>query len=219
MQPLAKRLEIVLFVALLAGASGCGRQERGAPADGRPGPAKMKQYDAPPPLTIDPGKRYSALVKTTKGEFGLELFASDSPKTVNNFVFLARDGFYDGVKFHRIIKDFMIQTGDPLGNGTGGPGYTIEDELPPKFRYEAGVVAMARTQAPNSAGSQFFICTGEDCGGLNEYPDYTVFGRVGEGMDVVKKIAATPVDLHPVMGEESVPREDVRILSITIAER
>lgn len=222
----AHRLTMIIFVALLIGTAGCSRQDRQSPPEGSssqatPAPQEMvmmKQYDSAPPMKIDQKKRYSALVKTSKGEFRIELLPAESPKTVNNFVFLARDGFYNGIKFHRIIRDFMVQTGDPLGDGTGGPGYTIEDELPPKHPYEAGTVAMARTRAPNSAGSQFFICTGKDCGGLNAYPDYTIFGRVSEGMDMVQGIAATPVG-PGAFGEMSEPKEDVRILSVTIEER
>ncbi len=176
-----------------------------------------KRWDAPPPMQIDPKKKYYAVVKTDKGEFTIELFAAESPKTVNNFVFLAREGFYEGVRFHRIIKTFMIQTGDPNGDGTGGPGYTFEDELPPQHPYEPGIVAMANA-GPNTNGSQFFICTGEECRNLDQMPNYTQFGRVTDGMDVVQKIADTPVQPSPY-GEMSSPVEDVRILSITIDER
>src|SRR5262245_38847802 len=106
-----------------------------------------QQWSQPPAMSIDPARRYSATLKTTKGDLTVELFASDAPQTVNNFVFLAREGFYDGVKFHRIIKDFMVQTGDPQGTGAGGPGYRFADE-PVTRDYEPGIVAMANA-GPN----------------------------------------------------------------------
>ncbi len=187
-----------------------------------PAPAQTssrKTYDAPPAMTIDASKRYFATLKTTKGDIGIELFASESPKTVNNFVFLAREGFYDGVTFHRIIRDYMIQTGDPNGDGTGGPGYEFEDELPVKHSYEPGIVAMANA-GPDTNGSQFFICSGTFCKGLDQMPNYTQFGRVVEGMDVVRAIAAVPVKAAPWDPTEmSVPTEAVRIETVTIEEK
>lgn len=163
-------------------------------------------------MTTDPSKRYVAIMETTKGTIKLELFASEAPKTVNNFVFLARDGFYDGVKFHRIVKDFMIQGGDPLGNGTGGPGYTFEDE-PVTRDYVPGIIAMANRGA-NTNGSQFFIMHGA-VPGLPK--DYTIFGEVTEGLNVVNEIAKTPVGMSRT-GEKSRPLEDVVIRRITIQE-
>ncbi len=168
-------------------------------------------------MQIDRDKKYEATVETTKGTFKIELFAKDAPKTVNNFVFLAREGFYDGVTFHRIMQDFMIQTGDPRGDGTGGPGYTFEDELPPIRSYEPGIVAMANA-GPNTNGSQFFICTGPSCQLLDQTPNYTQFGEVTEGMDVVQAIAAVPVTADD-RGELSRPTEEVRIVRVTIQER
>jgi cyclophilin family peptidyl-prolyl cis-trans isomerase len=135
---------------------------------------------------------------------------------VNNFVFLAREGFYDGVKFHRVIKTFMIQTGDPTGTGTGGPGYRFADELPPRHSYEPGIVAMANA-GPNTNGSQFFICSGPDARNLDRYPNYTQFGRVVEGMDVVTALASVPVG-PAFRGEMSRPLEEIRIESVTIEE-
>ncbi|WP_235919492.1 peptidylprolyl isomerase [Heliomicrobium undosum] len=180
-------------------------------------PMANKTYLAPPEMTIDPEKEYLATVNTTKGTFKIKLLAAEAPQTVNNFVFLARDNFYDGVRFHRIIKNFMIQTGDPKGNGTGGPGYRFADELPPSLPYAPGVVAMANA-GPNTNGSQFFICNGDSARGLNNYPNYTVFGQVTEGMDVVLKISDTPVEWG-AGGERSKPMEDVRIESISIEEK
>jgi cyclophilin family peptidyl-prolyl cis-trans isomerase len=172
------------------------------------------QYDKAPSMTIDKQKKYTAEVETNRGNFTIELFADKAPLTVNNFVFLANKGFYNGVKFHRIVKDFMIQTGDPLGNGTGGPGYKFADELPPAEKYAAGIVAMANS-GPNTNGSQFFICNGKDSESLNNNPNYTVFGKINEGMDVILKISDTPVEANQ-SGEYSQPMEDVLITRVTI---
>lgn len=171
----------------------------------------LKQYSAPPKMTIDTNKKYTATMHTTKGDIVLDLFTSEVPKTVNNFVFLARDGFYNGVKFHRIMKGFMIQSGDPKGDGTGGPGYRFADE-PVTRSYVAGTIAMANSGA-NTNGSQFFIMHKD----YKLAPNYTIFGIVTQGMDVVDKIADTPVRLF--RGEMSQPTEDVRVNSIDIKEQ
>lgn len=145
-----------------------------------------KQYDKPPAMSIDPAKKYRATLNTSPGEIVIELFADRAPRTVNNFVFLARDGFYDGVMFHRVIPDFMAQSGDPTGTGTGGPGYRFEDEFHPELRHDgAGVLSMANA-GPNTNGSQFFI-TFESTPHLNDR--HSVFGKVIDGLDVLKKIA------------------------------
>ncbi|MFC0214722.1 peptidylprolyl isomerase [Paenibacillus chartarius] len=179
-------------------------------------PAKKKSWDAPPEMQIDQNKTYEAELKTTKGDFTIQLFAKDAPKTVNNFVFLSKQGFYDGVIFHRIIKPFMIQTGDPEGTGRGGPGYKFEDEKT-SYQYEPGIVAMANA-GKNTNGSQFFICTGDSCKNLNAKPDYTIFGKVVKGMENVLKIAETPVKVGP-SGELSAPTEKVTINSVKITEK
>jgi peptidylprolyl isomerase/peptidyl-prolyl cis-trans isomerase B (cyclophilin B) len=153
---------------------------------------KPLSWTTPPPMTIDKTKKYYATLNTSLGAFKIQLFASETPVTVNNFVFLAQQGYYKGVIFHRIIKAFMIQTGDPTGTGMGGPGYKFNDELPVKHQYAPGIVAMANSGA-NTNGSQFFICTGTDAAGLNNMPNYTQFGQVIEGMDIVQKIASVPV--------------------------
>ena len=176
-----------------------------------------KQWSTPPEMTIDTTKRYHATLHTTKGDVKIELLASESPKTVNNFVFLAREGFYDGVKFHRVIKPFMIQTGDPTGTGSGGPGYRFEDELPTRHSYAPGIVAMANA-GPNTNGSQFFICSGAQASGLNNAPNYTQFGRVISGMDVVGALASVPVAAS-FRGEASTPTEEIRINSVTVDEQ
>lgn len=178
---------------------------------------EMKQYANPPEMQIDSTKKYAATIHTNKGDIKVELFADKAPKTVNNFVFLAKEGYYNNVKFHRVIKTFMIQTGDPLGNGFGGPGYSFEDELPPAKQYKPGILAMANA-GPNTNGSQFFICSGPDSTYLNTQPNYTVFGEVIEGMDTVDKIASVPVG-PSFGGENSSPKEAVFMESIEIEEQ
>ena len=174
----------------------------------------MKQWKSAPEMQIDPSKRYRATLHTNKGDITIELLVGDAPKTVNNFVFLAREGFYENVPFHRIIKDFMIQTGDPTGSGSGGPGYRFADERVNR-RYERGIVAMANA-GPNTNGSQFFICHGRNAESLP--PNYTIFGRVTEGLDVVDAIANVPTQSSG-RGERSTPTEDVRIESVEISEQ
>jgi peptidyl-prolyl cis-trans isomerase B (cyclophilin B) len=149
----------------------------------------------------------NATMQTNHGTIELELFDDDAPKTVENFVKLSREGFYDGVIFHRVIEDFMIQGGDPTGTGTGGPGYQFEDEFN-DHKIERGVLAMANA-GPNTNGSQFFIVTTGAAPWLDG--KHTVFGRVTSGMDVVDAIEK--VDTGP----NDRPREDVRIESVTVA--
>jgi peptidylprolyl isomerase len=175
-----------------------------------------KRWNAPPAMQIDPAKKYTATVETSLGSFKIELLAKESPKTVNNFVFLAKEGFYDWVIFHRIIKAFMVQTGDPTGTGSGGPGYRFADELPARHSYEAGMVAMANA-GPNTNGSQFFICTGDQSQGLDGAPNYTQFGRISGGMEIVYKIAGVQVTRSP-HGEFSKPIDPPVIKGIEITE-
>ena len=170
-----------------------------------------KSYDQPPAMTIDADKKYCATVETSKGTIVFDLFPAEAPITVNNFIFLSREGFYDGVVFHRIVKDFMIQGGDPQGTGRGGPGYKFEDE-PVTRDYIPGTLAMANA-GPNTNGSQFFIMHGEV-----ELPkQYTIFGLAAEGLDVVDAIAKTPVT-RSASGELSNPEEQVVIHKVTIEE-
>jgi peptidyl-prolyl cis-trans isomerase B (cyclophilin B) len=146
-----------------------------------------KTYSTPPPMTIDAKKHYTATLKTDRGDLVLELFAPDAPKTVNNFVFLAREGFYDNTVFHRVISDFMAQGGDPTGTGRGGPGYKFADE-PNNQKHTAGVISMANA-GPNTNGSQFFI-THSPQPHLNG--KHTVFGKLKDpkkGMEVLLKIS------------------------------
>jgi len=184
-------------------------------------PNAPKQWSKAPDMTIDTNKSYQAEVTTSKGAFTIDLFAKDAPKTVNNFVFLSKEGFYNNITFHRIIKSFMIQTGDPLGTGMGGPGYKFADELSSAHKYEPGIVAMANA-GPNTNGSQFFICSGDDCSSLNKIPNYTIFGKVEDaGMATIQQIASTPVQMNPNGGDSSpsMPKEKVTINSITIKEK
>ncbi len=145
----------------------------------------MKQYNKAPEMQIDSEKKYTATIKTNRGDIEVELFADKTPKTVNNFVFLARDGFYDGIKFHRVIPDFMVQTGDPEGTGRGGPGYKFADEFHPQLRHTGpGILSMANA-GPNTNGSQFFI-THVKTDWLDDR--HSVFGKVTKGQDVVDAI-------------------------------
>ena len=145
----------------------------------------MKQWNTPPEFTIDLKKKYSATLSTDKGDIVLELFAEKTPVTVNNFVFLAREGFYDGTIFHRVIPDFMAQGGDPTGTGRGGPGYRFADEFQPSLKHDKpGVLSMANA-GPGTNGSQFFI-THVPTPHLNN--KHSVFGQVVAGMDVLLSI-------------------------------
>jgi cyclophilin family peptidyl-prolyl cis-trans isomerase len=144
-----------------------------------------KKWNAPPKLEIDPKKSYIARIETDKGSMVIELFADKVPKTVNNFIFLARQGFYDEVIFHRVIPDFMAQGGDPTGIGTGGPGYRFEDEFHPSLRHDKpGMLSMANA-GPNTNGSQFFI-THVPTPWLDD--KHSVFGQITEGIDVLMAI-------------------------------
>ena len=173
--------------------------------------AKTMRWDKMPEMQIDLDKSYLAKFHTTKGDFTVKLFTDEAPVTVNNFVFLAREGFYEGISFHRIIESFMIQSGDPKGDSTGTPGYSIPDELSTEMKYEEGIVAMANASKPDSGGSQFFICTGPDAANLNREPNYTIFGRVESGMDVVQTISKTPL-------KNNLPTEKIIIKKIDIVE-
>ena len=186
-----------------------GRRPAGTIARGltsRKDPPVAKQYASPPDLTIDLDTTYTATIHTTAGDIDVALYATDAPQTVNNFVFLANDGFYDDVIFHRVIKGFMIQGGDPTGTGTGGPGYRFRDELGhSKSAYHRGTLAMANA-GPNTNGSQFFIMHA-DYGLPNQY---SIFGEVTSGMDIVDAIAEAPT------GPQDRPQDPVVITGIDI---
>ena len=167
-----------------------------------------KKYPSPPEMSIVPDGDYSATLHTSLGDISIDLLSDRAPIATNSFLFLADEGFYDGVIFHRIIPGFVIQGGDPTGRGTGGPGYQFEDELDGAGGYTRGTVAMANA-GPNTNGSQFFICHADT--GLP--PNYTIFGRVTEGMGVVDAIAALPTrgndrpENPPVIQSVTVERE------------
>ena len=167
-----------------------------------------KSYDARPELALDESKSYSATIEMEAGgEIVVDLFADAAPETVNSFIFLAREGYYDGVTFHRIIPGFVAQGGDPTGTGTGGPGYNVPDEVNDN-KHVQGALSMAKTAAPDSAGSQFYIT-------LDAVPHldggYTVFGQVREGMDVV--LAFPPRDPSPSAG----PGPAIKTISVSEA--
>ena len=222
---------VAIAIAALALAVACGGDDTSAPATEAtaapapaptsaptPAPAQTlqqteerpqvmsKQYNSYPDMVIDTDKKYTATMKTSKGTIVLELFADEAPRTVNSFVFLAREGFYDGVIFHRVISGFMIQGGDPTGTGMDGPGYRFDDE-PVSRQYLAGTLAMANA-GPNTNGSQFFIMHKD----FQLPPDYTIFGKATEGQDVVNAIATTPTN------RSDRPLEEVYIVSIAIEE-
>jgi cyclophilin family peptidyl-prolyl cis-trans isomerase len=159
-------------------------------------------------MCIDPSKRYTAEMVTSKGTLTIALDPIGAPATVNNFVFLARYHYYEGIVFHRIIPGFMLQGGDPTGSGRGGPGYRFDDELPAKGRYELGSLAMANA-GPNTNGSQFFVISGP--AGVGLPPQYSLFGKVVAGIDVVAAIEA-------VGTSSGSPKETVTIESVTITE-
>jgi cyclophilin family peptidyl-prolyl cis-trans isomerase len=170
---------------------------------------RTASFTSAPPMCIDPAKTYAADIKTNKGSITVALDTKQAPKTANNFVFLARHHFYDGLGFHRIVPGFVIQGGDPAGNGSGGPGYKFEDELPAPGQYKEGALAMANS-GPSTNGSQFFIVTGQTASTLP--PNYSLFGQVTTGLDVVKAIEAlgTP--------QGAAPSQPVTIESVTIKE-
>ncbi len=169
---------------------------------------KRQRFDAPPPMVIDPERRYTATMSTSKGDIVVELDPLAAPQTVNNFVFLARWHYFDGVTFHRVIPGFVIQGGDPEGTGAGGPGYRFEDELPKPGRYEIGSLAMANA-GPNTNGSQFFVISGPD--GVRLPPQYSLFGQLVSGRDVLAAIDG-------IGSQSGKPREKVVIESVTISE-
>lgn len=208
---------VLVFLAVFFVGSKPNPQEEGKNVMGeQTTPAPGKQWSTPPEMTIDVNKTYVATITTSKGVMKAELFAKEVPTTVNNFVFLAREKFYDGVIFHRIMKGFMVQTGDPQGTGMGGPGYKFADERVTRD-YVRGTLAMANA-GPNTNGSQFFIVD-------KDAPlpkDYTIFGLIvatdSESLKTLDAIADTPV-VAGQSGEKSSPTEKVTITSVTIEEK
>jgi cyclophilin family peptidyl-prolyl cis-trans isomerase len=176
------------------------------PADGSA--EKHQRFTKAFDMCIDPAKTYTADVETDAGTFTIAFDAAKAPKTVNNFVSLARYHYYDGIVFHRVIPDFVVQGGDPTGTGSGGPGYQFADELPKAGEYEVGSVAMANS-GPNTNGSQFFVVTGPQ--GTSLPPNYSLFGKVTAGMDVVKKIEADGT-------QSGTPKVTHKIVRVTVKE-
>ncbi|HWQ11862.1 MAG TPA: peptidylprolyl isomerase [Roseiflexaceae bacterium] len=170
--------------------------------------ARANKYSAPPPMMIDPSKSYTATITTPRGDIVIKLRPDLAPQTVNSFVFLAREGFYDGTTWHRVLPDFMAQGGDPTGTGAGGPGYNVPAEFTDKVLFDRpGIVAMARSSDPDSAGSQFFITTAP-APHLNQ--QYTVFGEVVEGQDIVNGIPLRDPATATAPGEQ--------IVKVTVSE-
>ena len=169
---------------------------------------QKKTYSAAPPMTIDPKKNYTATFTTPRGDFVVKLRPDLAPQTVNSFVFLAREGFFDGLTWHRVLPNFMAQGGDPTGTGTGGPGYNVPDEFTDKVKFDKpGILAMANTGQPNSGGSQFFVTTAPA-----DYLDgkYTIFGEVEKGQEIVDGIPLRDPEQNP-----TAPGEQIVKISIT----
>jgi len=194
------RIKVLLAIPVMMAVQAIGGCSAGEPS---PTP---KTYTTPPPMDIDVNKQYTATIETKKGDMVIELFATDAPKTVNNFVFLAREGFYNGTTFHRVIPDFMAQGGDPTGTGSGGPGYTFEDEFSQRI-HTAGALSMANRGA-NTNGSQFFITYAPQ-----PHLDgrHTVFGQVIQGIDVLDKLTPRDPSGNPSSAGDT-------IIRITISE-
>lgn len=177
-------------------------------------PKPKGAQDLPKPTRrLQPGRTYVATVETSCGSFQITLDARRAPETGGSFASLVEKGFYDGLTFHRIVPQFVVQGGDPAGDGTGGPGYTVVEKPPASLQYTRGVVAMAKTQndPAGASGSQFFVVTGEDA---QLPPEYALLGKVTSGMDTVDRIEA--VDANPTTGE---PAQPVVIEKITLRER
>jgi cyclophilin family peptidyl-prolyl cis-trans isomerase len=170
---------------------------------------QQRSFDGPMPMCIDPSAQYQVEIVTNHGTMNAFLYPQRAPKTVNNFVCLARYHYFDGLTFHRIIRDFVIQGGCPKGNGTGGPGYRFEDELPEPGKYEVGSLAMANA-GPDTNGSQFFVISGGQ--GMRLPPQYSLFGKLIDGLDVLDEIQKVPT------GAQDRPKDPVVIESVTVTE-
>jgi peptidyl-prolyl cis-trans isomerase B (cyclophilin B) len=210
-------LVAIVVAAAIAIAGGGGDDESSTAAESAGG---CKQVAAPKPKkvsfeaprnTVRPGEAVTAVVKTSCGDFEIALDGKRAPKTVNSFVFLSEEGFYDGLTFHRIVPGFVIQGGDPTGSGSGGPGYSVDEKPPANLAYTKGIVAMAKSPAepPGRSGSQFFVVLAPDAG---LPPEYALVGRVGQGMDVVERIGKLG---NPATEK---PKQTVLIESISIVK-
>jgi cyclophilin family peptidyl-prolyl cis-trans isomerase len=180
----------IVVGAILIGQNSGGDDSKSAGVEGCeqvPDPQPKHVSFNKPKQTVKKGEEVSARIETSCGDFTIALDSERAPKTVNSFVFLSEEGFYDGLPFHRIVPGFVIQGGDPLGNGTGGPGYSVDEKPPGNLAYTKGIVAMAKSSAepPGRSGSQFYVVTGADAG---LPPEYALVGKVSEGMDVVERI-------------------------------
>lgn len=195
-----------------SGANTVDSQVEGYSSSPIPEPTMKPNESTPPPMTVDEQKTYIAVLKTSEGDITIELNADKTPITVNNFVSLAESGFYDDTIFHRVMKGFMIQGGDPQGTGAGGPGYRFDDE-PFDGEYTRGTVAMANA-GPNTNGSQFFIMHQD----YDLPKDYVIFGKVIKGIEVVDKIANAEVSTN-AFGESSTPVNPVKVESVEITEK
>jgi cyclophilin family peptidyl-prolyl cis-trans isomerase len=169
------------------------------------GSQNAKSYNSPIPMVIDLNKKYTATIKTVKGDIVCELYATDAPVTVNSFVSLARKGYFNGCTFHRVLPGFMAQGGDPTGTGTGGPGYQFQNEISAR-KHITGTLSMAHSSLPNSNGSQFFIC-------YQPQPaldgKYSVFGQVTQGMDVVNKLTPRDPTQNPTFKGDTINEIDI----------
>jgi cyclophilin family peptidyl-prolyl cis-trans isomerase len=194
--------------ALAAGASVKG--DTPCPAADGSAP-RTSSFEKAPPMCVDPAKTYTADMQTSKGLMSIALDVKTAPKTVNNFVVLARYHYFDGIAFHRIVPGFVLQGGDPMQTGTGGPGYKFDDELPAAGSYKLGSLAMANSGA-NTNGSQFFVISGPT--GTSLPPQYSLFGQVTQGLEVIKAIE----DVGITGTQDGKPSEVVKILSVTIKE-
>lgn len=202
---------VVVAVVVIPRSGGDGEDSGGSAAAGcKEGEAGGADSLPCPDEVLDEGEQATAVVTTSLGTFEIDLDTEQAPLTANSFAYLAEEGFYDGLTFHRIVDGFVIQGGDPLGNGQGGPGYSVREAPPAGTTYTKGVVAMAKTQAEpaGTSGSQFFVVTGDDAG---LPPDYAVAGRVTKGLPVVERIGSVPTDPSTEQ-----PVEPVVIDSITI---
>ena len=207
---------LLLTLGMVAAVVACGESQSAATVSTAAASAP-KQYASYPTTVIDASTRYTATIETNFGSMTFALLPEEAPKAVNNFVFLARDGFFNGVISHRLIPGFMVQTGDPTGTGTGGPGYSFEIELP-RRPYERGVLAMANKGVANTNGSQFFVVFADLTAQGRLDANYTVFGVMGAGEETLAKIEAVAVGVNPATQERSVPQSEIRVISISIAE-
>ena len=198
---------IIAIILLFSKEAGSKDEETNKEATGSAQTGKI----SPPPMIIDKNKKYKAQITTSKGKFTIELFTKETPATVNNFVALSKKGFYNNTVFHRVIKDFMIQGGDPRGDGSGGPGYTFADEKITR-NYKRGILAMAN-RGPDTNGSQFFIIHKD----YDLPKNYVIFGQVTSGMETIDKIAEVKVEDNG-RGETSKPAEVIKIEKVVISE-